>query len=52
MLLFLYGLLMFSPDHLGIDNSAASCIAFVILASFVSIYVYSMFVVAVVMCSW
>ena len=34
-------------DELGVDNYAASSIAFVILPSFVSI---SMFVVSVVMC--
>ena len=44
-------LLMFFPDDLGIDNSAASSIALVILASFVSISVHSMFVVVVVTCS-
>ena len=32
--------------HLGIDNSAASSIAFVMLASLVSIYVHSMLVVS------
>ena len=44
-------LLMFFPDDLGIDNnSAASSIAFVMLASLVSVSVHSMSVVAVVMC--
>ena len=38
-------------DEFGIDYSAASSIAFAILASCVSISVHSMFVVAVVMCS-
>ena len=49
MLLFQYGLVDDFPDDLGIDNSAASSIAFVMLASFVSISVDSMLVVAVVM---
>ena len=49
MLFFHYGVLMFFPDDLGIDNFAASSIAFVILASLVSISVHSMLVVAVVM---
>ena len=39
------------PDDLGIDNSAASNIAFVMLASLVSISVHSMLVTAIVMCS-
>ena len=51
MLFFQYDVVDVFPDDLSIDNSAASSIAFVILASFVSIYVHSMFVVAVVMCS-
>ena len=51
MLFFQYGVVDVFPDDLGIDNSAASSIAFVILASFVSLSVHSMFVVAVVMCS-
>ena len=51
MLFFQYGVIDVFPDDLGIDNSAASSIAFVILASFVSISVHYMFVVAVVMCS-
>ena len=41
---------MFFPDDLGIDNSVASSIAFVMLASLVSITVHSMLVEAVVMC--
>ena len=45
-----YGVVDDFPNDLGIDNSAASSIAFVMLASFVSIYVYSKFVVAVVIC--
>ena len=44
-------LLMVFSDGLGIDNYSSSSIAFVILASFVSISVHSMFVAAVVMCS-
>ena len=51
MLFFQYGVVDIFPDDLGIDNSAASSIAFVILASFVSIYIHSMCVVAVIMCS-
>ena len=38
------------PD-LGIDNSAGSIIAFVMLTSFVSISVHSMFVISSVLCS-
>ena len=51
MLLFQYGVVDIYPDDLGIDNSAASSIAFVMLASLVSISVHSMLVVVVVMCS-
>ena len=40
-------LLMFFPDDLEIDNSSASTIAFVMLDSFVSIYVYSKLVFVV-----
>ena len=47
-----YGVVDVFPDDLGIDNAAASSIVFVMLASFVSISVNSMLVVAVVMCSW
>ena len=50
MLFFQYGVVNVFPDDLGIDISAASNIAVVILASFESISVHSMFVVAVVMC--
>ena len=48
MLFFPYGVVDVFPGDLRIDNSAASSIAFVTLASFVSISVHSMFVVAVV----
>ena len=51
MLLFQYGVVDVFPDDLDIDNSAVSSIAFVILVSFVLIFVHSMFVIAVVMCS-
>ena len=51
MFFFLYGVVDVFPDDLGIDNYAASSIAFVIFASFISIYVHSLFVVLVVMCS-
>ena len=51
MLFFHYSGVDVFPDDLGIDNSAASSIALLILASFVSISVHSKFVVAVVMCS-
>ena len=51
MLFFQYGVADVFPDDLGIDNSAASSIAFVMLASFVSTSVHSMIVVDVVMCS-
>ena len=37
MLFFQYGVVDVFPDDLGIDNSAASSIAFVMLALFVSI---------------
>ena len=55
MLFFQYGVVDVFPDDLGIDNSAASSIAFVMLSSLVSMYDYhtnahSMLVVAVVMC--
>ena len=52
MLFFQYGVVEFYPDDLGIDNSATSRIAFVMLALFVLIYVHYMLVVVVVMCSW
>ena len=48
MLFFQYGVVDVFPDDLDIDNSAASSISFVILASFISISIHSMFVVAVV----
>ena len=51
MLIFQYGVVDVFPDDLGIGNSVASSIAFVMLASLVSISVHSVFVVAVVMCS-
>ena len=50
-MLFQYGVVDVLPDDLGIDNSAASIIAFVMLAYLVSISVHSVLVVAVVMCS-
>ena len=50
MLFFQYGAVYVFPDDLGIDNSAASSIAFVMFASLVSISVNFM-LVAVVMCS-
>ena len=49
---FQYSVVNVFPDDLGIDNSAASSIAFVMLASFISIYAHAMLVVAVIMCSW
>ena len=51
MLFFQYGVADVFPDDFGIANSAASSIAFVMLVSFVSISVHSMFDVVVVMCS-
>ena len=51
MLFSQYGVVDVFPDDLGIDNSATSSIAFVMVASLVSISVHSMLVVAVVMCS-
>ena len=42
---------MFFPDDFGMDNSAASSIAFVMLVSLVSTSVHSMLVAVVVMCS-
>ena len=51
MLFFQYGVVDVFPDNLGIDNYAASIIAVVILALFITIYVHSMFVVSVVMFS-
>ena len=51
MLLLQYGVVDDFPDDFGIDNSATSSIAFVMLASFVSISVHSKFVVAVIICS-
>ena len=50
MLFLQYGIADAIPDDLGIANSAASSIAFVMLASFVSTSVHSMLVVDVVMC--
>ena len=50
MLLFQYGVVDVFPDDLGIDNSASSSIAFVILAPFISISVHSMFVVKFTIC--
>ena len=50
MLFFRYGVVDTFPGDLDIEKSAASSIAFVMFASFVSIYVHSMFVVAVVIC--
>ena len=52
MLFFQYGFVDVFPDDLGIDSSAAPSIALVMFALLVSIYVHSMLVVAVVMCSW
>ena len=43
MLLFLYCVVDDFSDDLGIDNSTASSIAFVMLASFVPISVHYMF---------
>ena len=51
MLFLQYGAADVFPDDLGIANSAASKIAFVLLASFVSTSVHSMLVVDVIMCS-
>ena len=50
MLFFQYGVVDVFHSDFDIDNSAASSIALVMFASFVSIYVHSMLVVAVVMC--
>ena len=50
MLLFQYGVVDGFPDNLGIDNTAASRIAFVMFSSLVSIFIHSMLIVAVVMC--
>ena len=50
MLFFQYGVVDVLHDNLGIDDYAASSIAFVMLASFVSRSVHSMLVIAVVMC--
>ena len=50
MLFFQYGVAHVFPDELCIDNSPASNIALVMLASLVSISVHSMLLVAVVMC--
>ena len=44
MLFFQYGVVDVFPDDMGIDNSAASSIAFVMFASLVSISVHSMLV--------
>ena len=52
MLFFQYGVVDVFSDHLGINSSAISSMACVMLGSLVSIYVHSMLVVAVVMCSW
>ena len=51
LLFFQCGVVDVFPDDLGIDKSAASGLAFVMLASCVSIYVHSMLVVTVAMCS-
>ena len=51
MLFFQYGVVDVFPDDLGIDKSTVLSIAFVMLASLVSISAHSMLVVAVVMCS-
>ena len=51
MLFFQYGVVDVFPDDLGIDNLAASNIAFLILTFVCIKSVLSMFVVAVVMCS-
>ena len=51
MLFFQYSVPDVLPDDFGMNNSAASSIAFVMLVSFVSTYVHSMFGVVVVMCS-
>ena len=48
---FQYGVADVLPDDFGMDNSAASSIAFVMVVSFVSTFVHSMRVVVVVMCS-
>ena len=50
MLFFQYGVFDVFPDDLSLDNCVASSIAFVMLASLVSIYVHYMLVGAVVMC--
>ena len=49
MLFFQYDGVDVFPDDLDIDNSAASIIAFVMLASFVSLSVHSILVVTLVM---
>ena len=49
MLLLQYGVADVFPDYFGMDKSAVSSIAFVMLVSFVSTYVHSMLVV--IMCS-
>ena len=51
MLFFQYGVVDVFPNDFGIDNYEASSIAFVMLASLVSIFVHSMLVVSVVLCS-
>ena len=51
MLFFQYGVADVLPDDFGMDNSAASSIAIVMLVSFVSTSVHSMLVVVVVICS-
>ena len=51
MLFFQYGVADVLPDDFGMDNSAASSIAFVMVVSFLSTSVHSMRVVVVVMCS-
>ena len=51
MLFFQYGVADVFPDDFGMENSAASSIAFVMLVSLVSTYVHYMLVVVVVMCS-
>ena len=49
MFFFQYSLVDVFLDDMGIDNSASSSISFVMLASFASLSLHSMFVVAVEM---
>ena len=49
MLFFQYGVAVVFPDDFGMETSAASSIAFVMLVSLVSTSVHSMLVVVVVM---